>query len=68
MAIKKQEFYEGAALYLLARSGLVTGIRVEPPFFVLNNSVSVLLKYTTGKRSPWGFPVETGGLIPGRIL
>lgn len=55
MGIKKQEFYEGAALHLLARSGGITAIRYEPPFFVLNDRCSVLLKYCTKSRSPWGF-------------
>jgi hypothetical protein len=55
MGIKKQEFYEGAALHLLARTGRITGLRYEPPFFTLNSSVLVLLKYSTKGRSPWGF-------------
>lgn len=55
MGIKKQEFYEGAALHLLARSGLVTSLRYEPPFFEMNGHTTVLLKYSTKGRSPWGF-------------
>ena len=55
MAIKKQEFYEGAALHLLARNGSITSIRYEPPLFVVNNHLLVLLKYSTKGRSPWGF-------------
>ena len=55
MAIKKQEFYEGAALHLLARSGGITSIRYESPFFLLNDRLLVLLKYSTKGRSPWGF-------------
>lgn len=55
MAIKKQEFYEGAALHLLARSGEITAIRYEEPFFVVNNTLLVHLKYSTRGRSPWGF-------------
>src|SRR5258708_4308496 len=55
MAIKKQEFYEGAALHLLARTGGITSIRYESPFFVLNRNVQVYLKYSTKGRSPWGF-------------
>ncbi len=55
MAIKKQEFYEGAALHLLARAGGITGIRYEAPFFFLNEELLILLKYSTKGRSPWGF-------------
>src|SRR4051794_15428516 len=55
MALKKQEFYEGAALHLIAKAGKVKSIRYEHPFFVLNETVSVLLKYSTRGRSPWGF-------------
>ena len=55
MAIKKQEFYEGAALHLLARTGGITSIRYVPPFFLVNDQFRVLLKYSTRSRSPWGF-------------
>ena len=55
MGIKKQEFYEGAALYVLARAGGITSIRYEAPFFLLNDQLLVLLKYSTKGRSPWGF-------------
>jgi len=39
MAIKKQEFYEGAALHLLVRGGAITSIRYELPFFVKKGTV-----------------------------
>ena len=55
MAIRKQEFYEGAALHLLARSGRITALIYQPPFFTINNELSVCLKYSTKGRSPWGF-------------
>jgi len=55
LAIKKQEFYEGAALHVLARSGQIARLAFEPPFFVVNDSYLVLLKYCTKVRSPWGF-------------
>ncbi|HUQ69050.1 MAG TPA: hypothetical protein VM165_05980 [Planctomycetaceae bacterium] len=55
MPIKKQEFYEGAALHQLARSGKATAIRYDAPFFVLNHQLLVYLKYSTKGRSPWGF-------------
>jgi hypothetical protein len=55
MAIKKQEFYEGAALHILVRDGKIKNIRYEQPFFLLNEDILVLLKYSTRGRSPWGF-------------
>jgi hypothetical protein len=55
MAIKKQEFYEGAALHLLARSGAIKSVRYEAPFFLFNERLTVLLKYSTKGRSPWAF-------------
>lgn len=55
MAIKKQEFYEGAALHLLARTGRMTRIRYEAPYFLINDHLLVYLKYCTRGRSPWGF-------------
>ncbi len=55
MGIKKQEFYEGAALHLLARAGGITSIRYDAPFFLLNDHLLVLLKHCTKGRSPWGF-------------
>ena len=55
MAIKKQEFYEGAALHLLARTGVISSIQYEAPFFILNDQLFALLKYSTKGRSPWGF-------------
>lgn len=55
MAIRKQEFYEGAAIHRLVKAGKLGSILYEPPFFVLNEHVRVLLKYSTRSRSPWGF-------------
>lgn len=55
MGIKKQEFYEGAALHLLVRGVGAKNIRYEAPFFVLNEQVLLYLKYSTRGRSPWGF-------------
>ena len=46
MAIKKQEFYEGAALHALARGGGITSLKYHAPFFVLNDGVFVRLKYS----------------------
>ena len=47
MAIKKQEFYEGAALHLLARTGTVASMRYNAPFFIFNDRVLGLLSSTT---------------------
>lgn len=55
MAIKKQEFYEGAALHILARTGGIVSIQYAPPFFLLNERLLAYLKYSTRGRSPWGF-------------
>ncbi|MGH6714687.1 MAG: hypothetical protein ACREDC_00715 [Bradyrhizobium sp.] len=55
MGLKKQEFYEGAALHLIAKAGNLNSVRYEQPFFLLNGKLAVLLKYSTGGRSPWGF-------------
>lgn len=55
MAIKKQEFYEGAALHLLVRTNGVVTIRYEAPFFLINNLLLVHLKYSAKGHSPWGF-------------
>lgn len=59
MPIKKQEFYEGAALHLLARTGQLKSLDYEPPFFLVNNQLQILLKYSTRGRSPWGFTFTT---------
>lgn len=63
MPIRKQEFYEGAALHQLARTGKITGLKYEAPFFTLNNDLLVCLKYSTGKRSPWGFTFSPDELV-----
>ena len=47
MALREQEFYEGAALHLIARSGKITALNYEPPFFTINNKLSVCLKHST---------------------
>jgi hypothetical protein len=56
MGIQKQAFYEGAALHQLIRgSSGINSIAHEPPCFVFNGNLQVHLKYSTAKRSPWGF-------------
>ena len=55
MPISKQEFYEGAALHALARTGRISGISYEHPFFILNEYLAVYFKYSTRCRSPWSF-------------
>lgn len=59
MTIKKQEFYEGAALYQLLKTNAVERVSFANPFFILNDEIAVLLKYSTSKDSPWNF-VFTG--------
>jgi hypothetical protein len=60
MVIQKQEFYEGAALYQLARGGRIFGIRYEHPVFVVNDKLFLFLKYSTKRRSPWAFTFTSG--------
>lgn len=55
MAIKKQAFYEGAALHLLAQTGRLTSLQYFSPFFLLNDRVIAYVKYCTRSRSPWAF-------------
>ncbi len=55
MTIKKQEFYEGAALYQLVQTNNVERISYAHPFFIINDKFAVLLKYSTSKDSPWSF-------------
>jgi len=40
---------------LLVRGGNITSVRYDTPFFVINDNLVVLLKYSTKARSPWGF-------------
>jgi hypothetical protein len=66
MSIMKHEFYEGAALHRLIRAVKGARIEYENPFFVLNESMRVYLKYSTGVRSPWAFtfsPEEQEALV-----
>lgn len=58
--IKKQEFYEGAALCQLLSADASTSMRCAPPFHIVNENVYVLLKYCTRSRSPWGFTLTSG--------
>ena len=58
MSIKKQEFYEGAALHLLARNVDNLQLRYESPYFILNGEILVYFKYSTKGRSPWGFTLN----------
>jgi hypothetical protein len=60
MGIQKQEFYEGAALHQIACNGVAASVQRDPPFFILDNRVLALLKYSTRNRSPWGFTFSPG--------
>lgn len=67
MSIKKHEFYEGAALHRLVRAAGSVHVTYVAPFFVLNERVSIYMKYSTGVRSPWAFtftPEEQAALVP----
>jgi len=55
MGIQKQEFYEGAALHQIIRGCSGAKVIYVPPLFVFDDKLQVHLKYSTGKRSPWGF-------------
>lgn len=55
MPLKKQAFYEGAALHQLAHCCGPISIRHAEPFFVINEIETIYLKYCTRVRSPWGF-------------
>jgi hypothetical protein len=55
MGIKKQDFYEGAAFIVLFREGGARTVSYEPPFYRINDKLRIYLKYSTRKRSPWGF-------------
>ena len=55
MAFSKQAFYEGAALHLLIRTNINVKIHYAHPFYILNNAVAVLFRYSTKNRSPWQF-------------
>lgn len=55
MTIQKQEFYEGAALHQLIRASDGPKVGFSFPFFIFDGQLQTHLKYSTGKRSPWGF-------------
>src|SRR6266853_429746 len=55
MAIRKQDFYEGAALYSLLKAAGAAHVRYDAPFFVIDDRAIVYLKYSTRVRSPWSF-------------
>ena len=55
MTIKKQHFYEGAALYQLILTNKVGRVTYAHPFFIINDKYAILLKYSTSKDSPWSF-------------
>jgi len=55
MSIKKHEFYEGAAIHQLLRSGDVETLSYFAPFFLVNSTLWLYLKHSTKGRSPWQF-------------
>jgi len=62
MTIRKQEFYEGAALHLLTRDHGTVSLKHDGACFVLNERLAVYLKYSTKVRSPWGFTLAAAEL------
>lgn len=79
MSIQKLEFYEGAALHQLLRACGSAHVAFKAPFFILDNRISLHLKHSTAKRSPWAFTFmpdeqksllrhsETGPLVIGLV-
>jgi hypothetical protein len=63
MAIKKQEFYEGAALYQLIKTNKVERATFAYPFVIINDKFAILIKYSTSKDSPWNFAFTETELI-----
>lgn len=55
MAIKKQEYYEGAALFKIINSAKKISISRETPFFLLDDKRRIYLKYSTANQAPWSF-------------
>lgn len=68
MAIRKHEFYEGAALHQLAKGGRIREVRYESPFFIVNGGLVLHLKYSTKSRGPWAFTFmpEEQAILEGR--
>ena len=55
MAFSKQAFYEGAALHSLIRTNVNVKVHYANPFYIVNDVVAVLFRYSTKNRSPWQF-------------
>lgn len=56
MTTAKQDFYVGAALSQILRRASCS-ICSSPPFFVLNDTIRLYIKYNTKVRTPWGFTI-----------
>ncbi len=55
MAIRKLEYYEGAALFRLIRSLGEVRIRSDDGAMVIEEQIRVYFKYSTRTRTPWSF-------------
>jgi|SRR6185312_90100 len=55
MSIRKEEFYEGAALLHLICGARRLQIEFTRPFYLIDSRIRLYLKYSTRVRSPWGF-------------
>ena len=55
MSIKKEAFYEGAALHQILTSLSRVTVSYQSPFFVLNSAQRIYFKYSAAGQSPWGF-------------
>lgn len=55
MGIDKKDYYQGAALFHLITTPSFQSLVYESPFFVLNKTRLVHLKYSAKTHSPWRF-------------
>jgi hypothetical protein len=53
--IDKQEFYHGVVLVRLLDDPSINSIRKREYGYIVNDNISVILKYSTKSRSPWLF-------------
>lgn len=61
--IDKQDFYHGAALIPLLKDPRCTQITASNLGYIINDSVLVVLKYSTKSRSPWRFSFSNNEVV-----